>query len=133
MSDPKHGRTRPTLVFLPAMLCNDDLYRPQIEGLRDLVEPMTLTVAEETMAEAAAEVLRAAPEHFLLAGTSYGGSLALEVLTLAPSRVLGLWLTGCNPGSHRDPAAARRRNHRVQSGKFEAVVEELASTITCDQ
>jgi len=133
MSDVNDDRERPTLVLLPAMLCDDELYRPQIERLRDLVEPMTLTVAESTMAEAATEVLRRAPPRFLLAGTSYGGSLALEVVALAPARVLGLWLTGCNPGSHRDPAAARRRNHRVQSGKFEAVVEELASTITCDQ
>jgi len=133
MSDPKHDRKRPTLVLLPAMLCNDDLYRPQIEGLLGVVEPMTLTVAEETMAEAAAEVLRKAPEHFLLAGTSYGGSLALEVVTLAPARVLGLWLMGCNPGPHADPAAARRRNHRVQSGEFDDVVEELAGTITYER
>jgi hypothetical protein len=56
MSDPKDDRKRPTLVFLPAMVCNDDLY--QIERLRDLVEPMTLTVAEGAMAEAAAEVRR---------------------------------------------------------------------------
>src|SRR5262252_7899140 len=118
MPEPRDGRKRPTLVFLPAMLCNDDLYRPQIEGLRDLAEPITLTIAEASMAEAAAEVLREAPEHFLLAGTSYGGSLALEVAALARSRVLGLWLMGCNPGPHVDPAAARRRNDRVQSGEF---------------
>lgn len=75
MSDRKDDRQRPTLVFLPAMLCSDELYRPQIEGLRDLVEPITLTVAEKSMAEAAAEVLRLAPERFLLAGTSYGAIL----------------------------------------------------------
>ena len=40
---------RLTIVFLPAMLCDDELYRPQIEGLRDLVEPVVLTVAEPTM------------------------------------------------------------------------------------
>src|SRR5215470_15045025 len=127
MSDRTDDRQRPTLVFLPAMLCSDGLHRPQIEGLRDLVEPMTLTVAEKTMAEAAAEVLRLAPSRFLLAGTSYGGNLALEVVTLAPSRVLGLWLMGCNPGAHRDLAMARLRNDRVQRGQFEAVVEELAA------
>ena len=74
---------RPTLVLLPAMLCNDELYRPQIERVRDLVEPMTLTVAKSTMAESAAEILRRAPPKFLVAGTSYGGSLALEVVALA--------------------------------------------------
>src|SRR5262249_61364334 len=40
---------------------------------------------------------------------------------------------GCNPGPHRDLAVAHRRNQRVQSGEFERVVEELASTITCEQ
>ena len=68
-------RRRLTLVFLPAMLCNDELYRPQIEGLRDLVESIALTVAEATMAEAAAAVLRQAPPHFLLAGTPMEGIL----------------------------------------------------------
>src|SRR5262245_6020040 len=90
MSDPTHDRKRPTLVFLPAMLCNDDLYRPQIEGLRDLVEPMTLTVAEETMADAAAEVLRAAPEHFLLAGTSCSPEPPMEGVLLWKSSRLHL-------------------------------------------
>src|SRR5262249_59179022 len=45
MSDVNDDRERPTLVLLPAMLCDDALYRPQIERLRDLVEPMTLTLA----------------------------------------------------------------------------------------
>lgn len=130
MADAGDRRQRPTLVFLPAMLCNDELYRPQIEGLRDFVEPLTLTVAQATMAEAAAAVLRRAPPLFLLAGTSYGGSLALEVVTLAPSRVLGLWLMGCSPGPHNDPTAALSRNDRVKRGEFDGVVDELASTIT---
>jgi pimeloyl-ACP methyl ester carboxylesterase len=112
------------------MLCDDELYRPQIGGLRDLVEPVALTVAEPTMAEAATAVLRQAPPRFLLAGTSYGGSLALEVVARAPSRVVGLWLMGCSPGLHNDPAAARLRNDRVERGEFDTVVEELAATIT---
>jgi len=36
------------MVFLPAMLCNDELYRPQIEALRDLVDSIVLTMAEAT-------------------------------------------------------------------------------------
>lgn len=126
------GVAKPDL-FLPAMLCNDDLYRAQVEGLRDRVEPMTLTVAEATMADAAKAVLHQTPPHFLLVGTSYGGSLALKVMALAPSRVRGLWLMGCNPGPHTDPAAARLRNDRVQRGEFDSVVEELASTITYER
>jgi pimeloyl-ACP methyl ester carboxylesterase len=130
MLDTGDESPRLTMVFLPAMLCDEELYGPQIEGLRDLVTPVALTVAEPTMAEAANAVLRQAPPRFLLAGTSYGGSLALEVVAKAPSRVLGLWLMGCSPGPHSDPAAARRRNDRVQRGEFDAVVEDLAATIT---
>src|SRR5882724_5811311 len=129
MSAAKDDRDGLTLVFLPAMLCNDELYHSQTEALRDLVEPMVLTVAEATIADAATTVLRQAPPHFLLAGTSYGGSLALEVITREPSRVVGLWLMGCNPGPHSDPTAARLRNDRVQRGEFDTIVEELAATI----
>src|SRR2546430_11636389 len=116
---------RPCLVFLPAMLCDEDLYRSQIERLRDLVEPLLLVVAEPSMPAAAATVLRHAPERFFLAGTSYGGSLALEVAATAPARVAGLWLMGCDPGPYRQ-TVERGLNARVQAGEFDAVVDELA-------
>ena len=89
MPNARDETQRPTIVFLPAMLCNEELYHPQIEAFRDLVEPMVLTVAEATIAEAAAVVLQQAPPRFLLVGTSYGGSLALEVIIREPSRVAG--------------------------------------------
>ncbi len=108
------------------MLCDEDLYRAQIAVLGDVVESLPLVVAEAGMAESAAAVLRRAPALFVLAGTSYGASLALEVAVTAPSRVLGLWLMGCNPGPHGNPDAARRLGGRVEAGEFEAVVDELA-------
>jgi len=58
------------------------------------------------------------PPRFVLAGTSYGGSLALEVALAAPDRVLGLWLMGCNPEAPRDPEGADRLRQRVQAGEF---------------
>jgi len=122
-------RSRLRVVFLPAMLCDDELYCPQLEGLRDLIDPLVLTVAEATIAEAAMMVLRDAPPRFLIVGTSYGGNLALEVAIRAPSRVSALWLMGCNPGPVSDPTAARTRNERVQRGEFNAVVDELAAAI----
>jgi pimeloyl-ACP methyl ester carboxylesterase len=111
------------------MLCDEELYGPQIEGLRDLVEPLPLTVSESSMAENVSAVLRYAPARFVLAGTSYGASLALEVAVAAPARVAGLWLMGCNPGPHGDPEAGRRLGERVRAGEFEAVVEELAERV----
>src|SRR2546429_2526496 len=110
MPEARGARARFSVVFLPAMLCDDELYRPQIEGLRDLIDPLVLTVAEATMAEAAMAVLRDAPPRFLMVGTSYGGNLALEVVVQEPARVCGLWLMGCNPGPASDPATARERD-----------------------
>jgi len=111
----------PSLVLLPAMLCDDDLYAPQTESLRDLVEARPLVVAAADMTEAVARVLQQAPPRFGLAGTSYGGSLALEVALAAPDRVLDLWLMGCNPGAPRDPEGADRLRQRVQAVEFSAV------------
>jgi len=115
----------PSLVLLPAMLCDGDLYAPQTTSLRDLVESRPLVVAAADMTEAVTRVLQQAPPRFALAGTSYGGSLALEVALAAPDRVLGLWLMGCNPGAPRNPEGADRLRQRVQAGEFAAVVEEL--------
>lgn len=86
------------LVLLPAVLCDEELYRPQAEALAGEASLATLVIAEAGMAESAAAVLREAPPQFVLAGTSYGANLALEVALTAPTRVVGLWLMGCNPG-----------------------------------
>lgn len=119
----------PSVVLLPAMLCDESLYQPQIEALAGEANLAPLIIAEASMAMGAAAVLRQAPPQFVLAGTSYGGSLALEVAITAPTRVVGLWLMGCNPGPHGDPEAGRRLSDRVQAGEFEDIVGELASTI----
>ena len=50
MSAARNDGRRLTVVFLPAMLCNDELYHPQIEGLRDLVEPVVVAVADARLA-----------------------------------------------------------------------------------
>jgi pimeloyl-ACP methyl ester carboxylesterase len=113
------------------MLCDEELYRSQIEAVRDLVEPLPLVIAEASMAEAAAAVLRRAPARFLLAGTSYGASLALEVAARAPAQVAGLWLMGCNPGPHDGLEGGRRLTDRVRAGEYDAVVEELAERVVC--
>jgi pimeloyl-ACP methyl ester carboxylesterase len=118
---------RVPLVLLPALLCDAELYRAQVAAIADLAEPLVITVAEPSIEAAAAAVLSRAPERFALAGTSAGGNLALEVLATARSRVLGLWLTGVNPGASGDPAGTRRLSDRVRAGEFDKVVDELAA------
>jgi pimeloyl-ACP methyl ester carboxylesterase len=115
------------LVLLPALLCDEELYRAQTDALGDVAQPVPLAARGATLGEAAQWVLRHVPERFALVGTSAGGNLALEVVIAAPERVAGLWLMGCNPGLHGDPDGARRSSERARAGGFEAVVDDLVA------
>jgi len=115
------------LVLLPALLCDDELYRAQVAGLTDVARPVVLSAPAASLVEAAHDVLRRAPERFALGGTSAGANLALEVVAAAPTRVAGLWLMGCNAGAHGDPDGAGRFSARARAGEFDAVVEEIVA------
>jgi pimeloyl-ACP methyl ester carboxylesterase len=117
----------PPLVLLPALLCDDELYHAQVAGLADVARPMVLSAPAASLAEAARDVLRRAPDRFVLGGISAGGNLALEVVAAAPARVTGLWLMGCNAGTHGDPDGAGRFSARARAGEFDAVVEEMVA------
>jgi len=120
---------RPPLVMIPALLWDERLYRGQLDALGDLVEPTTMIVAEESWDAAAEAVIRRAPPgRFVLFGTSYGGSLAIEVALRVPERIAGLCVSGC---SANISASKGRQNPMVERGLsgeegFRSVVGELA-------
>lgn len=120
---------RPVLILIPAMPCDADLYAAQVAGLADLVEPRVMVLDEPTMGESAAALLAAAPAHFLLAGTAYGGALALEIAARAPDRIGGLWLMNCNPGAHPDPMEAQEMSARIETGSYEDVLADLGQAV----
>ena len=92
--------TRPTVVLLPGLLCDEASWAEQCDalpgascvvpsyGLRDSIEGMARGVLGEVPAE-----------RFALVGHSMGGRVALEILRLAPQRVarLALFDTGLDP------------------------------------
>jgi pimeloyl-ACP methyl ester carboxylesterase len=117
--------TTPTpVVFIPALLSDDAMYRDLIDQLGDTIEAQVMVLAEPTMQANVEAVLAKAPPTFVIAGTSYGGSIALEVADAAPDRVTALWLMGCNP-------AAPEANVQDLIGGLEtmpdAVIDMLAS------
>ena len=116
---------RVPLVLLPALLCDAELYRAQLDALGDLADARVIVASEPSLARSAHVVLSQAPPRFALGGTSAGGNLALEMLATARERVLGFWLTGSNAAVHGDVAGARRQQERVRSGDYDRVVEEL--------
>jgi pimeloyl-ACP methyl ester carboxylesterase len=129
----RHVSDRPTLILLPALPCDGEFYAGQIKALSDLVDPKVMVLDEASMARSAAAVLAGAPPRFLLAGTAYGGCLAIEVAVRAPDRIAGLWLMNCHPGAHPNPGAAARLCARVRAGEYEAVLSEWARIIVAKE
>ena len=90
--------TAPTpVVFIPALLCDEQMYRDVIADLGDAVDAQVLLSPKPTLEASVTDILARAPERFVLVGTSYGGNLALRVALSAPERVGALWLMGCDP------------------------------------
>ena len=90
---------RTPVVFIPALLCDEQLYRDLIADLGDAIEPHVMLSPKPRLEDSVADILARAPARFALVGTSYGGNLALEVALAAPERVTALWLMGCNPAA----------------------------------
>ena len=87
------------VVFIPALLCDEQLYRDVITAAGDRIAATVLTSPKPSLADSCADILARAPQKFVLVGTSYGGNLALEIALAAPERVIGLWLMGCDAGA----------------------------------
>src|SRR5262245_33229570 len=75
--------TKIPLILLPGLLCDDVLWRHQVEELADIAEPRVadLTGADSVTGLARA-VLTGAPPRFALAGLSMGGYVAFEIMRM---------------------------------------------------
>ena len=80
------------------------MYREVIAFMEDHVVAQVHVATRPTMAANVAEILDRAPDRFVIGGSSYGGTVAIEVALAAPDRVAGLWLNDCDPGAS-DPGA----------------------------
>ena len=83
------SRSALPLVLIPGVLCNGVLWQAQVDDLGDVAHP---TVTEEhtrhtDIGAIAGAVLAGAPEKFALAGLSFGGYIAFEIMRRAPHRV----------------------------------------------
>lgn len=108
------------------MPCDGRMYAKQIQGLADLVIPTVRILAHATFADSAKSLLASVDGPFILAGTAYGGCLAMELLARAPERIRGLWLMNCQPGVHPCPEFVRATSRRIRTGEHEQVIAEFA-------
>lgn len=116
------------LILLPGLLCDQDLFVDMNKELPNWVAPHTVKLGEsDSMQALAQQVLKDAPEEFVLGGLSMGGILAFEVYRQAPHRVKGLILMDTNSADEKPEVSAKRDAlvARSQVGEFEAITPEI--------
>lgn len=116
------------LVLVPGLLCSARLFGPQIEALWRF-GPLVVTDhrRDDEIGAVAARILAEAPPRFTLAGLSYGGYLAFELMRRAPERVerLALLDTSARPDTPEQTAARHAFIEMAEKGRFSEVVETL--------
>lgn len=84
---------RVPLLLVPGLMCDHAVWDPVIPSLDRCAAPSVVDHGTEDSVTGMAErLLASAPAQFAIAGHSMGGRVALEVLRLAPQRVLRLAL-----------------------------------------
>lgn len=109
----------PTIVLLPGLACDADLWAPQAAALAAggwAVRFSDVLTRAPTLEAMASALLAAHEGPLLLAGASMGGMVALHAALQAPARVAGLVLVG---SSARADDTATRRLRAEAIGHFE--------------
>jgi pimeloyl-ACP methyl ester carboxylesterase len=99
---------RPTIVFMPGLLCDASVFAPQIAALSPFTEIRVADFTrDDTIPAMAASMLAAIPGRLTLIGFSMGGRVALQVMRQAPERIERLCLmdTGATPAKPQEPAS----------------------------
>jgi len=114
-------------LLIPGLNCDARVYAPVTPALWQF-GPVTMANHLEGVGVAgiAQTILASAPPKFALAGFSFGGYLAFEILRQAPDRVLKLALidTSARQDSPEVTETRQRRVALAQGGKFGPVIEQ---------
>jgi pimeloyl-ACP methyl ester carboxylesterase len=117
------------LILIPGVLCTDALWQAQLDGLEDAAR--VAVTAEHTrhtdIGAIAGAILAAAPPRFALAGLSFGGYIAFEIMRRAPHRVdrLALLDTTARPDPEERRKLRRDLIKQAQIGRFLGVTDKL--------
>lgn len=119
---------RPTLLFLPGLLCDGALWRHQAAALADAAECRVADLTLDSTVDAMARRALASVEGKLsVCGLSMGGYVAMAIMRLAPERVerLCLLATGARADTPERVGARRALMALAQSGRFKGVTPRL--------
>ncbi len=116
------------LVLVPGLLCSARLYARQVAALWPFGPVMVADHRRDgEIGAVAAHILADAPPRFALAGLSYGGYIAFEMLRLAAERIdrLALLDTSARPDLPEQAALREKYMAMAQAGKLMEVVDIL--------
>jgi pimeloyl-ACP methyl ester carboxylesterase len=120
------------LLLVPGLMCDHTVWDPLMPQLSALQPCQMVDHGEaNSLTQMASQLLRDAPAQFCLAGHSMGARVGLEVLRLAPERVVGVALldTGFLPLATglAGEEEVRKRMHLLQIAQNQGV-REMAQT-----
>lgn len=121
-----HGK--PTLVLVPGLLCDKEVWSHQVEHLEEICRIVVPDFSDcSSLSEILSSILESTPGEFLLAGHSMGGWLALEILKRHPERISKLCLLDTTGDT--DPPTVRERRlgmmEEARAGKMGDVIEVI--------
>lgn len=120
--------SRPTVLFLPGLLCDAELWAHQVEHLSDIVTPVVADLTrDDTIAAMARRAADAAPGRFVVAGLSMGGYVTFELLRTVADRIAGVALldTMASPDTPEKAAERRAGIASLAAGRFAGVTAQL--------
>ncbi|MFE7083968.1 alpha/beta fold hydrolase [Priestia megaterium] len=85
------------VILLPGTLCTELMWKEQIKELKGIEEFQMGSLVHNSIEQMASSILDHAPKKFAVVGFSMGGLVALEIIRLAPERVIKLALLNTNP------------------------------------
>lgn len=118
--------TRQTLILVPGLICDDEVWAHARTHLSDVADCVVVPAdSADTMQGMARDVLATAPGRFAIAGFSMGGYVATEVLRQAPERVTRLALLDTSSRIDTAEKAAGRRQTIAdcENGRFDQVID----------
>lgn len=114
--------------MIPGTLCDDNLFKYQAEGLKDLVDCRVVSnSSSSSLKQVAKNILANYSGSFSVMGLSYGGIIAFELLRQAPERINKLVLMNTN---YKEPSEQTRINQQrfigmAYLGEFEEITSEI--------
>ena len=115
------------LIFLPGMMCDSRLFEPQITNFsRDRLVCVAPVSGFDQIENIAAEILKVAPKEFILAGLSFGGIVAMEMVRQAPNRILKVALMDTNHKAELPEISAKRtpQIEGVKQGRLNQIMRD---------